>query len=297
MLEWTTKKSEIDDSVNFYREYGTHTKGIIECRYVRRTEDYFIVYLSSDIGCNKACRFCHLTQTNQTSSNYLSWDNVHKQIEKVFEHYKTQKPAKKVHFNFMARGEPLSNDKFEQSWEFINSSMESFARREDLDYQVNISTIMPLDYRENLMKQFNGKVTIYYSLYSMNHDFRRKWLPKAMPVGRALDILKDIQSYNNIGVKLHWAFIEGENDSVEDFEKIYSNLPWYGVSIEGINIIKYNPFSERQGKGISNNKLVELISAYEHYSKDNEHYNLSPIKLIPRVGFDVNASCGMFVNE
>ncbi len=300
---WTTLKSEIDESVNFYKKgksWGNTGEGFTECRYVRRTDDYFIVYLSSNIGCDKACRFCHLTQTKQTQSNYLVVAEIIEQAIKVFDYYKTQKSAEKVHFNFMARGEPLSSPRFAESWSFLAEELEKLAYKNDLDYQINISTIMPLDYQEELMLQFTGKVSIYYSLYSTDLDFRRKWLPKAIPVVRALNILDKVQKHTGIEIKLHWAFIDGENDSWKlegEFMGLIDYISSYCSMISGINIIEYNPFSDKQGKGVSKTKLFKLLEEYKAFDKKVFNEQLPPIKLIPRVGFDVNASCGMFVNE
>jgi 23S rRNA (adenine2503-C2)-methyltransferase len=99
--------SQQDKTVNFVFDNN------IEARFVRREQKYFIIYLSSHDGCSKACRFCHLTQTKQTSFNEALLEDYIEQAKVVFEYYSKikilQGKADIVHFNFMSRGEPLSN--------------------------------------------------------------------------------------------------------------------------------------------------------------------------------------------
>src|ERR1700689_4726533 len=100
-------KSKLDQSVNFVEE---QLVGFLESRYVRKVDDYFIAYLSSQTGCNRGCRFCHLTATNQTKFEDVSSSDFTFQALQIFKEYKRSNiPAKYVHFNFMARGEPLNN--------------------------------------------------------------------------------------------------------------------------------------------------------------------------------------------
>ena len=62
-IDFRVEHSKEDNSVNFID--SSPVSGFYESRYVRRGEDYFIVYLSVQSACNLGCRMCHLTATKQ----------------------------------------------------------------------------------------------------------------------------------------------------------------------------------------------------------------------------------------
>src|SRR4051812_46852098 len=104
---YTAYKSGQGASVNWDRPADV---GRLEARYVRRCPDYFVVYLSSQTGCAQGCRMCHLTATGQTRLRDATFGELIEQAETVLAHYRgTAEPARTVHFNFMARGEPLAS--------------------------------------------------------------------------------------------------------------------------------------------------------------------------------------------
>src|SRR6185312_14405072 len=104
---FTEHRSAQDASVNWDRPADV---GRLEARYVRRCPDYFVVYLSSQTGCAQGCRMCHLTATRQTRLRDVTFGEMIDQAKTVLDHYRREAaPARCVHFNFMARGEPLAN--------------------------------------------------------------------------------------------------------------------------------------------------------------------------------------------
>lgn len=273
--------SQVDASVNFVE---TQLIGFIESRYVRRTEDYFIAYLSSQSGCNRGCMMCHLTATKQTQFSNCDQQDFVSQLETVFSHYERDKPARMVHINWMARGEPLANPTMTETSSELLLRLGRMAVDRGLRVKFNISTIMPLTLRKPLSDCFPIITpTIYYSIYSVRDSFRKKWLPAAMPVTDALANLSDYQRVSKKIVKFHCAFIENENDSEKDVSAMMSMINRYGIAGE-FNIVRYNPFSPEQGKESQHiDSISQIIRQY------------MPCKIIPRVGQDVYASCGTFV--
>lgn len=280
--------SQEDRSVNFVEE---QLVGFLESRFVRKCDDYFIAYLSSQTGCNRGCAFCHLTVTGQTSFVDSSHNDFMAQAIQVFKHYRKQNsPAKYMHYNFMARGEPLANKILLESGDELLVKLGQVSKEEGLPAKFNISTIMPMTLKKSLVDIFHYvNPTIYYSLYSTKPEWRKKWMPGAMDHNQALEILSEYQKFSKKVVKIHFPFIEGENDSEEDMYNMCLAIDTAGLVPE-FNLVRYNPASKDQGKE-SSEKIIERNLKI---LKDNFNYN-TKVQIIPRVGFDVKASCGMFV--
>jgi adenine C2-methylase RlmN of 23S rRNA A2503 and tRNA A37 len=279
-------KSKIDESVNFVE---SHLTGFIESRYVRRADKYFVCYLSSHDGCNRGCRFCHLTATKQTNFTPVDKDGFLEQAKIVFEHYRQENKAKFVHFSFMARGEVLANDNILENADYILLPLAEMAVKHGLTPKFNMSTIMPRTITKPLTDIFRIVTpTIYYSLYSINDEFRKTWMPAALPVEEALSILKDYQSASKKIVKIHFAFIKGQNDDLYDIIKMCDLIDDHELVCE-FNLVRYNPFSSEQG---CETDEETLLRNFEYIKQRFDGRG----KIIQRVGYDVKASCGMFIS-
>lgn len=280
--------SQLDQSVNFVEE---QLVGFLESRFVRKCDEYFVAYLSSQTGCNRGCTFCHLTATGQTSFVDSSHNDFMAQAIQIFKHYRKEtKLAKYMHYSFMARGEPLANKILIDSGDELLSKLGQVAKEEGLPAKFNISTIMPMTLKKSLTEVFNYiNPTIYYSMYSTNPEWRKKWMPAAMDVDDALRMLKEYQSFSKKIIKIHFPFIAGENDSIEDINNVCSALEKHNLICE-FNLVRYNPASSDQGVESSEEVINQNINLIKERFKFD-----SKVQMIPRVGFDVKASCGMFV--
>lgn len=287
--QFTAHVSEIDASVNWDRAVDV---GRLEARYVRRCPDYFVVYLSAQTGCIQACRMCHLTATGQTHIRDATFAEIIEQASTVLDYYRElESPARIVHFNFMARGEPLSNRALVSDGDELLGKLSQLGVALELRPRHLISTIYPRELDRPLDDIFlTHHPDIYYSIYSMSPRFRRRWLPKALPAEIALDRLTQWQRSAQKIVSLHHCYIEGENDSEVDVHQICDAVEERGLLVN-INIVRYNsPDSTRYGVE-SDEKTIE---------RNAEIYRTrlpqSRVSVIPRVGFDVSASCGMFLD-
>jgi 23S rRNA (adenine2503-C2)-methyltransferase len=287
-VDYTGYPSSQDASVNWDRPADV---GRIEARYVRRCPDYFVVYLSSQTGCNQGCRMCHLTASGQTRLRDVTCEEFLQQAETVLDHYRREAPpARSVHFNFMARGEPLANPLLLEHADELLGELAQRAVALGLRPRYLVSTIFPRELGDRLLEDIFviHHPEIYYSIYSVRECFRRRWLPKALPVEEALDRLVSWQRNTYKICKIHYAFIAGENDSEADVHAICDALESRRLMVH-VNIVRYNPHDPRR-HGVEPPEEIIQRNAQIYQSR----LPYARVRVIPRVGYDVHASCGMF---
>lgn len=285
---FTQYKSRQDASVNWDRPEDV---GRLEARYVRRCPDYFVVYLSSQTGCAQGCRMCHLTATGQTRLRDATFGEMIEQARTVLAHYRQEaEPARTVHFNFMARGEPLASRVVLADADNLLGELSRLAVALNLRPRHLISTIYPKELGDRPLEDIfvTHHPDLHYSIYSMSERFRRYWLPKALSAGVALDRLASWQRSTHKFITLHHAYIAGENDTEGDVHAICDALEERGLMAH-VNIVRYNPHDpSRHGLEPPEEVITRNAAIYRSRLPN------ARISVIARVGYDVAASCGMF---
>jgi adenine C2-methylase RlmN of 23S rRNA A2503 and tRNA A37 len=208
----------------------------------------------------------------------------------VLNHYRCEAaPARTVHFNFMARGEPLANKALLADADGLLGELSRLAVALRLRPRHLVSTIYPRSLDRPLEDIFvTHHPDIYYSIYSVSERFRRRWLPKALPAEEALDRLASWQRSTHKLVTLHHAYIAGENDAEGDVHAICDALEERGLMAH-VNIVRYNtPDPARHGVEPPEGVIERNAAIYRSRLPN------ASVSVIARVGFDVAASCGMF---
>ncbi len=189
-----------------------------------------------------------------------------------------------------ARGEALANPYMLERGQELLARLGQLAKDEGLPAKFCVSTIMPKTLHRPLVDVFGFmSPTIYYSLYSVDAAFRRQWMPGAMDVDAALTSLAGYQRFSKKILKVHYAFIDGANDSEANVKAVCDALDDHSLVCE-FNLVRYNPASPQQGRESSDDVVAERLAYIGQRFAGH-------VKAVKRVGLDVKASCGMFVDK
>src|SRR6185437_8450535 len=121
----------------------------------------------------------HLTTTGQTHLRDATFGEMIEQARIVLDHYRREAPlARTVHFNFMARGEPLANKALLSDADGLLGELAQQAAALGLRPRHLVSTIYPRELGNRRLEDVfvAHHPDIYYSIYSMSDRFRRRWL-------------------------------------------------------------------------------------------------------------------------
>lgn len=286
---------------------GHYTERDLDTPVFKDKNKYSIV-ISSSLGCQMKCKFCHLTNKNSCFKETTAKQLISNLKEAIL-HEKTINPDicdKYIKLCWMGMGEAILKPDMVKtvSFEIIDWALKNkLAIGVD---GVDISTVMPKigvkwtksiidlntlivnkyeELRNPINKNNRSLVRLFYSLHSTKQDKREVLIPNAQSIEKTISQLKDVNS-NNIDVIFHYMFLNNINDSESDIQHLSTFLKENDLLNFEFRILRFNPV---------NDEIIE---------SENLQYVINDIKdLIPNIkiqhssGDDVASSCGQFIVE
>lgn len=291
-------RSKVDDTTNTIYPDGS------EFRCVERL-DNTTFYLSSHTGCSLACKMCHLTANGDTKMLPLSADDILTRATTLIANAEeTTKPA---NFSFMAKGDALASKSIDA--DLVDDLMILGDQHRRLHTKVVISTIFPRQtvgdkVDEFLFDRFKSyQPHLYWSLYSLDPTFREYWLPNAQDPEIVAAGLARWQKRTAQEVVIHHPLIDSatldfppSNISGESVIAIGKFLDKHDLHYR-INLVRYNPPSSPSASLYEYGLEAHQVDYNMHTRVYETFPRCTSVKIQERVGPDVSASCGMFLER
>lgn len=270
------------------------------------------VVISSSVGCPLKCTFCHLTQQ---SKPYIAVDSLTVAGTVVAALRKVAEVAHDCDFSsrylklcFMGEGEPILNLTRTKSitHDVLTEVIGWFAGLDGVDLSTTFPIIPPHladtlgSWNIDLDREFNDQlnpanypvgsertvVRLFYSLHHWKQECREAIIPNVKPITEAMAAL-DLVS-KQINVIVHYMFMQGVNDSIEDVEgglMLWADRTPVMQDVE-FRVLRYNPYDSSQQESRRIRTIVHEL---------NQRMNVKRVKVQYSAGEDVAAACGMFL--
>jgi len=268
---------------------------ISEASYIDNNTGKDIICVSSSLSCNLMCNFCHITDFQHLVKNKpLTAIEIRHSVQTIYEDLSLAKNNRMLLVSFMGCGEPLLN------WENVLESMIAMSRPDYFCSKIRfaIATLIPKSCWGNYFSFIDGvlknnlPVKIHLSLHFTKEEQRKKWMPAALEIQPALNALK---YYQLLGGKteIHYAMIEGVNDTIEDAEQLGLWLEkdvksrvgvWQTDDTLSLKLMEYNPKDSLEYITTCKKRLNEFTDVLKKYGVKWEYYKPP--------GASVGASCG-----
>jgi 23S rRNA (adenine2503-C2)-methyltransferase len=240
-------------------------------------EDRQTLCISSQVGCQQACRFC-LTGSKGFERN-LAFHEITDQVLEI-SHILNREGARGItNIVLMGMGEPLANfDEVAKALTIVTSEYGlGFSPR-----RVTVSTAGLVPEIEKLGKS-GLKVNLAVSLNATTDEVRNRIMPvnRRYPIKELLTAFKRYPLVPRRRITFEYVLLKGVNDSVEDATRLTKLLQ--GIKSK-VNLIPFNPFpgSEFKRPDDATVRRFQKVLLDSHYT--------APVR--ESRGRDISAACG-----
>jgi 23S rRNA (adenine2503-C2)-methyltransferase len=281
--------SKTDNTIKYI--FQTKDEIIIEMAYINKEDGKDIICVPSQTSCKMGCKFCHITD----ASDKLKYGNltpleIIDGVNYIYNDLELIKNPRTLLISYMGCGEPLIN------MDNVISSM-TWLKREYQNVKVPlirfaIATSLPyfsmVKFFE-LTEAINSlklPVKIHLSLHYTNDELRKEWMPESAPIIPSIIALEYYQKRTGNSVEIHYALIDGVNDTEKDAILLTDLLKNRNIPVK---FLFYNEKPTIEFHASSKEKINIFKQYFEKYDIKYEYY-------IPP-GLDVGASCGQFLMD
>jgi adenine C2-methylase RlmN of 23S rRNA A2503 and tRNA A37 len=196
----------------------------------------------------------------------------------------------------MSRGDCMTNKYVVKQYTELYDHLESISENNGYGkIKMNLSSIYPYTLRPyKLSDVFKGRqVNFYYSIYTLDREWRRVNMPNAMDPDFALDRLRELQeNHKDNTVVFHCAFIKDSNDSIESVQKMADKITSLNFPRTKFNLVRYNPPPNGNSTETDIDRLNTIFSIMN--SAVTNKVDTQKSRIVNRVAPDIYVSCGMF---
>ncbi len=241
-------------------------------------DDRLTLCISSEVGCNMACKFCFTGK--QKLKRRLKTHEIVGQFMQVSDRLKEGQRLSNI--VFMGMGEPLDNpDAVFKSIEVLHDPWGMMISRRKIT--VSTSGLVP-----EMWRVAANKVRLAVSLNGSNDEIRSQVMPinKRYPIKDLLAACKQYCDETGDKVTLEYVMLKGVTDGLEQARELHNLTKSIPCKI---NII---PFNEHPGSGFERPDDRQIEKFQDELIRLGSH-----VLLRRTMGRDIFAACGQLTSE
>ncbi|MBX3022837.1 MAG: 23S rRNA (adenine(2503)-C(2))-methyltransferase RlmN [Bdellovibrionales bacterium] len=235
--------------------------------------DRLTICLSSEVGCNMACKFCY-TGKQKLQRKLETWEIVGQFVQAA----RLLEPGQRIsNIVFMGMGEPLDNpDAVFKSIEILHSEWGLNVSRKRVT--VSTSGIVPL-----IPRVTEAGVRLAVSLNGVNDKIRSEVMPinKRWPLEQLLQACREHCEATGDKVTFEYVLLKGVTDSLQDARDLHDLTRTVPCKI---NII---PFNEHPESGFTRPAEQDIVRFQNELIRLGSH-----VLRRKTMGRDIYAACG-----
>lgn len=256
---------------------------ITEVAYINKDDGKDILCVSCQTGCNLGCKFCHTSDgIGKIEVRDIKHGEIRDAVDCVFHDLELGKQLLLV--SYMGCGEPLMNHGH------VVSSMDEI-RHYVPNSRFAIATMLPrsrwvqfYDLTREI-ERMKLNVKLHLSLHFTDDRLRRDWMPAALEIKAAIAALEFYKQITGNSVEIHYALIDGVNDSNQQAEDLGKLVAGRDIPIK---LLQYNARPCLEHLSSTKDRVQSIFPILSHYTGGKVEYYVPP-------GLDVGASCGQFL--